>query len=80
MLINSHDPKADGVTPTGREEKAAVRIMKNKETGDILMLVPKLREGQILDCEALAKFARPLLDEIRKDRGEPGGRYDWPGR
>ncbi len=70
LLVNTYDPYADG-SPTRREANAAIRILKNKDGKDTLLLIPKLRNGETLNCDALAEFAKPLLDEIRKGNGSP---------
>lgn len=53
--------------------------MRNKATGDILVLVPKLIDGQEIDEKGFKKFLAPLLDELRTthDSGKPGGWFQW---
>ncbi len=67
LLINTVDTRADNVTLTGREERAAVRILANSETGDILILVPKPPRGQAYDRDRLLEWLRPHLEEIDRD-------------
>ena len=70
LLINTIDTKADRVTPSKREADAAARIIVNKESGDILVLIPKLRKDDALDTEELKKLLRPLFKEIARPADE----------
>lgn len=71
LLINTIDTRADNVTPTTREERAAVRILVNSNTGDILILLPKPPRGQEYDLDRFLEWLRPHLEEI--DRELPEG-------
>ncbi len=71
LLINTIDTRADNVTPTTREERAAVRILANSSTGDILILLPKPPRGQDYDLDRFLEWLRPYLEEI--DRELPEG-------
>ena len=70
LLINTVDTRADNVTLTGREERAAVRILANSESGDILILLPKPPRGQAYDRERFLEWLRPYLEEIDRDLPE----------
>ncbi len=70
LLINTVDTRTDNVTLTGREERAAVRILANSETGDILILIPKPPRGQAYDRDHLLEWLRPHLEEIDRDLPE----------
>jgi hypothetical protein len=74
LLFNDYSAKADGFSPTGREEAAAVKVMVNKGNGDMLVMIPKPKEGFEIDDQALARAIRPILDELAKpfDRENPG--------
>lgn len=67
LLVNSIDTRSDGRTPTTRERNSAARIIVNKETGDILVLVPKPAAGETYDRAALKEFIRPFLHEIGRE-------------
>jgi hypothetical protein len=68
LFINTVDVRADKVTPSTREQNAAVRIILNAENGDILVLVPKPREGETFDRKAVEKFLRPFLEELGRPK------------
>ena len=70
LLINTIDTRADNETPTGREERAAVRIIANSDTGDILILLPKPPRGQTYDLDRFLEWLRPHLEEIDRDLPE----------
>ena len=87
--IQSIDTWADGETPTARETRNNLRALVNKRTGDLLILVPKPKEGETFDHEVLKKFLRPYIQEIdrphtNKDTEVKGMTDDWhlyrPGR
>lgn len=59
IFFNTFTARADG-SPISREERQAARILKNKEDGDILILIPK---GE-LDEEACRAFFRDLIQEM----------------
>lgn len=67
LLINTVDTRADNVTLTGREEGAAVRILRNSETGDILVTLAKPPRGHAYDLERFLEWIRPLVEEIDRD-------------
>lgn len=58
------------MTPSSREERAAVRILENSKTGDILVLLPKPPRGRVYDLDRFEDWVRPLLEEIDKDLPE----------
>ncbi len=70
LLINTIDTKADRVTPSKREAEAAIRIIANKNSGDILVLIGKLRNDEALDMKDIKKFLRPLFEEIARPADE----------
>ena len=70
LLINTIDTKADRVTPSKREAEAAARIIANKNSGDILVHIRKLRNDETLDMKELKKFLRPLFEEIARPADE----------
>ncbi|MCH7692823.1 MAG: hypothetical protein IID50_05205 [Proteobacteria bacterium] len=49
---------------------AAARIIVNKKTGDILLLIPKPRKDKALDTGELKKLLRPLFKEIARPADE----------
>ena len=69
LLVNTVDTLVDGITPSSRERKAGIKLYYNAESGDIVVLIGKLRPGEQLDEEEFEKFLRPLLEEI--DRPAP---------
>lgn len=69
ILVNTTDTYADGVNETGRERDAAIRIIRNKKANDILILIPKLKEGQTLNCDALAEFSKPYINQVKNGVG-----------
>lgn len=78
LLIQTIDTKADGLTPSTRERANNVRVIRNMKNGDILVLIPKLVDGEKLKHEALKKFLRPLIRELgqqkpvdRRDSSDP---------
>lgn len=64
LHVNTVDTRADGRTPSTREGEAAARIIRNKESGDILVLLPKPPTGRTYDAKAIGEFLRPYLIEI----------------
>jgi hypothetical protein len=64
LHVNTIDTRADGRTPSTREQGAAERILLNKESRDILVLVPKPRKGETVDNDALERFLEPLIEEL----------------
>ncbi len=81
LLINTIDTRADNMTPTTREERAAIRILANSKTGDILILLPKPPRGQTYDFDRFLEWLRPHLEEIDRDlpKGSEGHqrRFDF---
>lgn len=82
LLIQTIDTKADG-SPSMREHDNNVRVLRNMKSGDILVLVPKLKEGDILNKEALRAFLRPLIQDLGNfdpaddTRGSSGSDLWW---
>ncbi len=70
LHINTIDVKADGRTPSTREQNAAVQIMINKEDGDIVVPIPKLQRGQALSYDGLDEFLVPFIEELGRDLSE----------
>lgn len=62
--VNSYTPRADG-EPDQREDIGAFKILLNKETGDILLLVRKLFPGETLDRDGLKEAMQWCLRSIR---------------
>ncbi len=60
--------RADGITPTSREERASqiIRAKIDGENGDIYITVPKVPAGMELDEEALARRLQPYIDELAR--------------
>jgi hypothetical protein len=69
LLINTVDAKASG-EPSKREAAAAERIIVNKKSGDILVLIPKPRQNETIDMAALKDFLRPLFQEIQRPQDD----------
>ncbi len=84
LLINTVDTRADGVTPSSRENQAAERILRNSDTGDLLVIVPKPPRGQIYSLDHFEGWLRPILEELDKELpngGEPDQRrFDYDPR
>ena len=76
MFINTVDTRADGETPSSREQRAAVRIIINGESGDLLLLIPKPPKGMTIDFNALEEIVTPLLKEIAKPKPKVDPRED----
>ena len=66
LHINTVDTKAKGTLPSLREERAAVNIMRNKEKGDVLVLVSKIKEGETFDKEKFKEFIMSIIEEVNQ--------------
>jgi hypothetical protein len=62
--INTADVRADGVTLSSRERKAAESIQYNMEDDAVLLTLPKLRPGETLDIEALSKRLENIMRDL----------------
>lgn len=63
LFINSYTSNSSG-GPDSRERGSALRLQRNAETGDIVLLVPKLGPNEILDAATFHAIVFPLLMEI----------------
>jgi len=72
LHVNTTDTRADRITPSGRELKAAARILNNKKDRDYLVLVQKLKEDETLDEKELEELIKRILETME---GRP-----WKGR
>ncbi|NKB21466.1 MAG: hypothetical protein GKS01_13305 [Alphaproteobacteria bacterium] len=72
LHLNTVDTKAKGTQPSKREDDAAKRIIQNMntETGDILVLVPKLAKNETFDLEKFKAFIMPIIREVNKNYKE----------
>jgi hypothetical protein len=59
--------------PTTRERDAAIRILRNMETCDVLILIPKLKKGETLNEAALSE----LFDLVATEMAKPSWEQDW---
>jgi len=75
--VNTYDTRADGVTPTTREHKAAVRIMRNKSSGDVFVMIPKPKKGEKLNLVKLKEFLRPVVRELKSQSAKPKDTNRW---
>lgn len=63
LFINSYTPNASG-NPNAWERFSSFQLQQNAETGDIVLLVPKLRPNEVLDAAKFQAIVYPLLMEI----------------
>jgi hypothetical protein len=74
LYINSYTPDALG-RPDSWERFSSLRLERNAESGDIILLVPKLGAGEVLDAAKFQAIVFPLLTEIcfpfKQGLGEP---------
>jgi hypothetical protein len=62
LFINTAD--RTGMDPNKRETESALRILANSNSRDLLLIVPKLRQGETLDFDALHGVVSALLDRL----------------
>ena len=77
IYVNTYDTRADSITPTTRERKAAVRVMRNKKTGDIFIMVPKPRKDEKINLKKLKEFLRPIVRELKSPSPKPKASKRW---
>ena len=73
LHIQTVTTKANGRVPSIGEHGANIRVLKNKETDDLLVLIPKLPKGAILDVEALKQRLRPIVEELGRPASKGPG-------
>ena len=70
--VNTIDTRAHW-RPTTRENDAGIRILRNMETCDVLILIPKLKKGVTLNEVAL----RELFDRVATEMAKPTWEQKW---
>jgi hypothetical protein len=64
LYINSYTPRNKAGDPSAWELFSSARLQRNAETGDIVLLVPKLGPREVLDAVKFRAIVGPLLFEI----------------
>lgn len=66
VVVNTVDTRADGMTPTTREENGAIRLDYNMAANAILITLPKARSGQTIDFKAFESRIVPVFKDLKK--------------
>ncbi len=78
LFINTVDRLRD-LRPSAREERSALRILENSASGDILLLVPKLKLGESLNLASFRSLLSELLDKLCSTSAPDARSYRFNG-
>lgn len=66
VVVNTVDTRADGMTPTTREENNAIKLDYNMKANAVLITLPKAGPDQTIDFAEFERRTLPIFKDVKK--------------